>query len=390
MKLTKSFFNIYKYDKDKYSLFYVLLFWCVVLEVVGLADNICLTDVLYFFVAVYFFFKFIRTKKKSSYRYFIFPVLFALIGLYGYTRFGMTKMFMSQLRFVFNCSVFACLMSYFINSDIRKREKLVNSYLYVCLICSTFLVFQFLSFYLLGINLKFDIGEFNAASSEVYSATAQYRTGGFFNEPSWFALFMGPSLDIAYRQNKWNELVVFITGLILSTSNMGFLFISFFMFSKIRGTKLKYVVGGVLLILITFIAFPYAFNRLFEALTFDGEVSDSNNARVVEPLIESFLENAISPLGINTDMIYYVNEDIFLNTFVFVLLSFGILGLFLFLKLLLQKKCFVISLILFSAVLIEGCYGRIDFWMTVLAASVFSSVYNDKICFNRITKMYYV
>lgn len=371
MKSKFSIISLYKYNKSRCSLLYVLLFWCVVLEVVGVSGNIGLTDLLYFAFASVFFLKTLKIRQKLSLKYYIYPLVFMSIALYGYSRFGMTKMFLSQIRFFFNCTVFACIMSFFYNSEQWRREKLINSYLYVCLLCSTFLIIQFMSFYLLGFNLKFDIGDFNAASSEVYSSSALYRTGGFFNEPSWFALFMGPSFDIMFQKKKWKELTICLIALIFSTSNMGFLFIFIFLLSKLKGTKMKYIILSIILIMTIFMLFPFVFNRLFEALNMDSDVSDSNYSRVVEPLVESFFENALGLFGINTDLIYAINEDIFLNTFVFVLLSFGLVGLFFFLKMLFQKKHISITMILLFAVIIEGCYGRIDFWMSLLAASVF-------------------
>ena len=369
--------SVYRYKRHEYSLLYVALMLCTVLEVVKFGESFGLTDVIYAFFALLFGLKTIGVKGKTSerihtqnkYTYYLYPVLFLVIAIIGYYSFGATRMLQSQFRFVFNCLIFVIIYTYFHISSSRDREKLISSYIYVCVICSTFVIIQFLSFYLFHYNIKFDIGENNAASLETFAVGVNYRTGGLFNEPSWFTLFVGPVLDMAYRLKKFKELFVCIVGLILSTSSMAFLFLFLFAMFKLRGNNKKYIIILALVVVAIYFVFPIAFDRFFNALS-NEEGTNSNNARVILPMTVAFA-HSIPLFGLDIGDLYAVNENLFLNTFVFVILAFGIVGLIIFLHMILNRKHVLLSLILLLIVIIEGCYGRIDFWMTLLAASVF-------------------
>lgn len=353
---------------------------CTVLEVVKFGETYGLTDILYAIFALFFFVKTINAKRhldrkkiKGGFSYYLYPISFICISMIGFSMFGATRMLQSQFRFIFNCLVFAIIYTYFHISSTTNKTRLVSSYIYVCIICSTFIVIQFLSFYIFHYNIKFDIGNYNAASLETFSSGVNYRTGGLFNEPSWFALFVGPALDITYRMKKYKELLICVLGMILSTSSMAFLFLFLFAVSKIKGNNKKYIIYMLLLVIGVYLVFPIAFDRLFLALS-NEEGTSSNDARVFIPFTLALTE-AIPLFGMDIGDLYADNDSLFLNTFVFILFAFGIVGLIIFSSMLYMKRFMLLSAILFLIVIIEGCYGRIDFWMTLLAVSVFCDNY---------------
>lgn len=363
--------DIYKYNQQKYSLLYVLLFLGVIFEVVGISANFSITDLLYFLFAFIFFIKKMRIKYVGNLfgSEYLFLFAFILLAFISYSNYGFGRMFQSELRFLYNCGIFTVIFSYFKGCNSIEREKLVSSYLYVCVLASTFIFIQYISFYIFRYTIKFDIGDFNAASLYTYSSSAIYRTGGLFNEPSWFTLFVGPSLEIAYKNKKFKELIVCVLGLILSTSSMAFLFLFIFGITKFsfkRG-NMKTILLMIVALFLVYICFPQAFARLFEALDFENG-TNSNDARVLDPF--AFVASISLPI-FGMDVSDIIGDTLFLNTFVFVLLAFGVVGLIIFLLMILQRKSLCLSLLLLLTVIIEGCYGRIDFWMALLASSVF-------------------
>lgn len=325
-----------------------------------------------------FFFKMTTSSVTSKKNYIIYPLIFLLIAIVDFSMFHNNKMFFSQLRFVFNCGIFAIISTTLLKMNKTIRERFISTYVYVCVLCSCFIIIQFLSFYLLRYNLAFDFGSYqgsiNHASLEVPSFSAVYRTGGFFKEPSWFALFIGPVLDIAYKRRQMFELIISSLGLVFSTSSMGFLFLFFFIVINLKSNK-KLLFLSIALIFVLFFIFPMAFTRLFDALNTEEGADNSNNARVILPFTLIWENRQFPLLGLNIKILYDLEDSLFLNTFLFVLTSFGIVGFVAFIKIIYNKNFHLLNTILIATVIIEGCYGRIDFWLSLLVTTIFCNTY---------------
>lgn len=369
MKIRSNFISLFKFDKTQYSLLYCVMFAFVIFETLSIASNFSLADGFFLLISIIFLVKILRSKVQLYNKY-IYPAIFFVISLIGVLNYGATRMFQSQLRFVFYCFIFATLLNYFYHKSIILREKVISSYIYICVIFSGFIVLQYISFYIFHYNLKFEFWEnTNTSGYYIYSALTNYRTGGFFNEPSWFAVFTGPVLDISFRRKKNKELVLCIVAMILSTSSLAFLFIALFLFFNVNKSK-KYVVLFLLIIVLLYYIFPMAFERFFEALDFGEGVVNSNDARVFNP-IDLVISNNIIPLfGVNLDNLYLSEGMFFANTFIFVYLTFGVVGLIVFVRMLSYHQSLYMTSILLATVVIEGCYGRPDFWMALFATSV--------------------
>lgn len=373
-----------RYKKESYPFLFFLLFACSIFENFKLGENFVLSDLLYCLFIVVFCFKLVSVRFHSNENFFLYPIVFLLIATFDYGLFHNSKMFMSQLRFVFNCSVFAILATYFIRQNFTIKEKLISTYTYVCVICSCFIIIQFISFYVFRYNLAFDFGSYqgsiNHASLETPSLSAIYRTGGFFKEPSWYAVFMGPVLDITYKRKQIPQLIICILGLIFSTSSMGFLFLFFFVAINLKSNK-KYLFLFLAAFIVLYFIVPMAFTRLFEAMnTQDGD--NSNNSRVILPFTLVWEHGQFPLFGLDIAILYDLEDSLFLNTFLFVVTSFGIVGFVFFMRMILNKGFPLLNMILIATVVIEGCYGRIDFWMPLLAATIFCKTYKTHTIIN--------
>ena len=371
MSHIKELLHAFKYDAKSYSLSSLVLFSSVIFETIAIANNIVVTDLLYFVFAVLFFFKglLIKGQGLNTYGCYLYPVFFLILAWLNYIRFGSLQIFQSHLRFVFNCTIYITLLTCFFRRNSEERERLVNTYIYVCVLYSAFISIQYLSFYIFNYNIKLNLGGSNAAGLYIPSKEVNYRTGGFFNEPSWYAVFVSPVLDIAFRKKKYYQLFICIVGILLSTSALGYLSLAIFIVVRCNWKYGKYSLLFVVFTLILWCMFPNIFSRLFDALNFGEDAVNSNNARVIAPFTIAVRE--MSVWGTNIADLYETYGGIFFNTFTFIFLSFGMAGLVVFLSMIWNRHNLLLSLIIVMLIAIEGCYGRIDFWMGLLATSVF-------------------
>jgi hypothetical protein len=224
----------------------------------------------------------------------------------------------------------------------------------------------------LGLNITFDFGYYSLEENvtSIYNPvdTFLYRTGGVFKEPSWFALFVAPVLDIAYKQKHYRVFFICVLGLILSTSGLAFLLIALFLLLKIK--RLKFLLVSLISIALIYFIFPDIFGRISEG--------GSLQIRVLDPFKEMIDINNLSFIGVNMSRVYFNNTGGFINTFVFMYLSFGIIGLLLILQLFKFIFSLYTSIALLLIIMIEGCYGRIDFWIALAVCSIANSYFGEK------------
>ena len=123
---------------------------------------------------------------------------------------------------------------------------------------------------------------------------------------------------------------------------------------------------GISFIMIIFYFLYLEYEFLFERLLFTLETGGSGQIRVIEPF-SKFFEN-FSFLGVNTDFIRGGADGFFVNSFLYIYFSFGLIGLILFLPLIISRqiKYMFISFSLLFTIIIEGLTGRIDFWIISL------------------------
>lgn len=363
----KSIINYLKNYKKWHTVIFLLVIFSN-LEI----GNFLLSDIIYGFFAVYVFLKF---KKSPTNGIVIF--YFITITLMNYIAYSNFRALLSTLRFDFGLIICMLLYSRFNNSVYRR--KLVNGYCYACVLFSLFVLFQFFCYYVLKVNIDFSFGDYareeNSAGSYDVLSDLYYRTGGMFKEPSWYAAYVSPVLFILTIQKRHKELIICLVGLLASTSGLGFAILAIYaiwtalLFDKKVGT---FVVFAVFL---AYTYLPFLFNKL------SGGVLGENSSfaiRIIEPF--EILNNIkFSIIGINPSYHYDSSGSVmyFLNTFMFIYYYFGIIGLFLFLKFIFTKKIPILCISIIVVILIEGLYGRIDFWMMLLACLLFNSSTNE-------------
>jgi hypothetical protein len=331
-----------------------------------------LADVIYFAIVIYIIYKsYNKGTRLEHYAIYIVPILFLCFSVINLMRFENQEAFFSQIRYIFNYYVFSAVVFYFLIYE-KRKESFIYTYECICCFFSLFVIVQFFSYYILGVNIPFDFGSYsleeNVASIYNPLDAFLYRTGGFFKEPSWFALFVAPVLDIAYKQKHHKIFQICILGLILSTSSLAILLIAVFFLLRLK--QLKFLILFLLCISAICLIFPDIFERLLQG--------GSLQIRVLEPFDFFFKANSSSFIGIDVGRFYFFNGEIFLNTFVFTYLAFGTIGLLFFLFFFKLEFSLYTSIAMLAIVMIEGCYGRIDFWMALAACFVSNLFFMEK------------
>lgn len=175
MKTGINLLEIYKFKKSECSRLFLFVFGLVIFESFMLGTNMAMSDAIYFVFLLLFLKKYFSKKnKKDTMKWFIYPVIFFAIAAYNHITLGTEKSFLSQMRFIYNCSIFVIMLAYVDASSDGFKHKVVNTYIYFCVICSTLVVIQFISYYLFHINLSFDWGSYGTVNAAAgYSSVTE-------------------------------------------------------------------------------------------------------------------------------------------------------------------------------------------------------------------------
>lgn len=323
----------------------------------------------FIYIILAFFFLWRYRKYIASTKAIIFFYYFMVASVVNYALYHNSSAFGSSLRFVFNLFIYILLLMSLNNNYMRKR--IIYGYLYACEFFSLVIIVQFLIYYLLGINLQINIGQFNPTGNAYDPASMMvgslYRTSGLFNEPSWYASFCAPCIFIADKLRDRIGYFVCLFGIIFSTSGVGYAVLGVYGLWKIFKMKPIYVI----MIMIAFVLLMTPI--MFLLVPSIEKISFENTRLAVYAYI--FTKSVYSIWGVNPGSLYMSNGEFeyFLNTLSFVYLFWGIVGLLVFVKIFYYNKVILLTLAIIAVIAIEGLYGRIDFWMMLLACRLYNS-----------------
>lgn len=352
--------------EDKKQLFscYSLLFFLVITSNIVMGAFL-LSDALYGLIATFLFLK--NKKNVKSYLIFSYIIYYVLASILNYNYYANERGLQSSLRFIYN--FFLCIIFIACLDQKEMRKKIIDGYLNACLFFSFFIFLQIFLYYVLKINLNLDFGDLasqqNMASEYDPLSDLMYRTGGLFKEPSFFAAFVSPSIFILYRYRYFKKLFYVLLGIIFSTSGLGFAVILIFSSYIIVNANTKFKILFVIFCFLIFVSIPFVFQHVM--------LGGSTEIRLVEPFVALIEEGDIGLLGGNPAMHYFGDEILlWINTFVFILLYFGFLGILLFIKFIYYTNAIYLTITILCLIIIEGLYGRIDFWMVVFVSYLFN------------------
>lgn len=362
-----------------------LLISFVIFGNLAITGILSLADIFYTGVLVIGLFILFSQDKILDSR-FIYPLIFLSISYFDYILFGHTRGMASAMRFCFGFVVMTTLWIYYSKVP-SKAISFLNAFCDFCVLASLFIIIQVIFYYVFRINLKFSFGEYerliNSASEYNPLFSSYYRTGGFFREPSFFGAFVFPALEYTYSTKQIKKFIVILLGILFSTSTLGYglvlIWISYYSFKKKISLGLIFSVGTF--ILITVLMFPDLFLRL-------GEVKESGGSfggRILEPFTIIYSENTLSLLGVDPTIHYDFNGNarFFANTFVFLYLYFGVIGLLVFVRFICLRNHLVLTLMTLAVIMSEGLYGRMEFWIMLLSCSLYSEYSREFVIYNK-------
>ena len=349
---------------------YTILSLMVVFSNFNIGSGI-LSQYIFGFLSIYYLIKY--RNRIGNLRPFLYFVFFFALSIWNYFLYSNIEAMGSSLRFVFNLFIYLCLMLSFDNAI--TRTKIVDGYEYACVFFSLFVIVQFLSFYILGVNLTFDFGEYmglpNHANEYDPTIGGLYRTGGMFSEPSWYASFVTPSVFILTQRKKYIYLGICVVGTVFSTSGVGFAVLAIYSLWVINRLKPIYKMIALTLIILSLIPLAFLMSHALSELRLENSRLLIFSAIVIEHLHSLF--------GVDPHQLYYGGEFVFfMNTAAFIYLFYGIVGFGVFIKLIYFKRLKLMTLSIIAIMAIEGLYGRVDFWIMILVGRL----YNNQICFD--------
>ena len=362
--------KIIQYFKHFFS-YYTIIFILVICSNFDIGSFL-LSDVLYTVICLTALIQTNESKRiNTNFYYLLYFVITALLsfGLYGKI-YGL----LSDCRYIFG--ILVCSILFFSYGNNKYWRKVADGYCHACVFFSLVVVVQFIFFYVFKISIDLSFGEYsremNIAGEYDPFSDLYYRTGGMFKEPSWYAAFVSPCLFITTHKKSYKELFIILIGVLMSTSGLGLavlaIYFVFIVFSQRKMTGL--FIALVLVVAYNFI--PVVFQRLS-----GGSIAEDGSfvTRVLEPFQIILHIPEVSLIGISPSWNYDNSGEVlfFANTLAFIYIHFGIIGLCVFIKYVYFKKFVALTVAILAIISIEGLYGRIDFWMMLLACKIYSS-----------------
>lgn len=360
--------NLFKYLGNFF--FFYSIFFIVVIFSNFAVGSFVLTDFIFLFLVVNALIKTSSIRKNNSVYFYV--AYFVAATFLIYASYHNTRGLLSSFRFVIGmlyCSIF-----YSAYNNNKYRSKVIDGYCYACVFLSLFVIVQFMSYYVFKVNINFSFGDYsremNVAGSYDAFSDLFYRTGGMFKEPSWYAAFVTPVCFILTHSKRTKELVVVLLGLLMSTSGLGFSILAIYFVWVVLKFNRKLGVFLSLMFGVVYYFLPFIFNKT------SGGVAGGNSSfevRILKPLQVIMEIPEFSIFGLDPSYHYDNGGNVmfFANTLTFIYLYFGIIGMIIFFKFVYFERFFVVTISIIAIIATEGLYGRIEFWMMVLACKLY-------------------
>lgn len=202
-----------------------------------------------------------------------------------------------------------------------------------------------------------------------------YRGGGWFREPSYFALYLFPIMLYQAREFKWKPFALNAIAIIVSTSSIGFIIFAALIYDRVSRKDLSIKKNSliVLTLLIFFTLVLVAFQDSIIISRFIENIKGGGSFAIrVLPLIEYFDEIfQFIPLQSENSSILFLSGagDVWISSAVYFMALFGVIAFLIFLLGLtyLDRFTYLLFLILifstsilstsFSVYLVIGFFG---------------------------------
>lgn len=223
--------------------------------------------------------------------------------------------------------IFICIPNNLSNDKLYFTCKVVG------IIATLFLIYQYVSYKFLGVTIKGNI-QFLEPIENAFKSIEYGRPTSFFYEPAHYAIYIAPIYAISLIKKEYIIALIFLAGLIISTSSTGIVFAMIIPITTFLTQGKHNQIRNIILLTIGFIIFSKLIGRYNE--TFIEKISLANlqnNIRVFGTYSYfKFLSTKELLLGIGLNRLAEVSAyrsfraQNYTNTYMFSLISFGFFG----------------------------------------------------------------
>ena len=251
-------------------------------------------------------------------------------------------------------------------------EKFFSVYIYCCIFFSASLIFQWAAYEFLNISLSLQLPIPYYEPDTLKVLDHVFRSGGWFKEPSYFAIFLIPAIFYLLNQRYYSKYFLLVVAGIISTSSLAifvFLFSVLVFFIKTKKGWLWLTCS-----IPVFVVAGFGILHFFSEWTFVSRVVDiffdggTLNERMLPVLDIIRLSVNITPNPLAHDLVITAGDNgtVWYSSAAYILASLGWLG-FLFISLNFLRLGIFAGIIVFTLTLTTHIFSGVYSFFIVLA-----------------------
>lgn len=272
----------------------------------------------------------------------------------------------------FRIAFYYSLFFFVISLQKISLERFLSVYIYCCIFFSVSLILQWIAYEFLNISfsLQLPIPYYEPDTLKILNDL--FRSGGWFKEPSYFAIFLMPAIFYLLSQRSYLKYFLLVFAGVISTSSLAifvFLLSVLLFFIKTERGRL-----WLTCLIPVFVVMFFCILRFFSEWTFVSRVIDifldggTLNERVLPVLDILQLSVNITPNPIAHDLVITAGDNgaVWYNSAAYILASLGWLG-FLFISLNFLRLGIFAGIIVFTLTLTTHIFSGVYSFFIVLA-----------------------
>lgn len=272
----------------------------------------------------------VRINTRIFFIMYTLIILNNLVGLFKYVDLENTVNNSIGIAVFGFLAMFICVPGYL------DSQKLYTTCKYTAYIVTFLLFYQFAFQYISGTTIRLNIPFLQPTeeAARAFAVSIYGRNSSLFLEPAHFAIYIIPVYAISLVQRDYVASIVFLLGLVISTSSTGIALAAiipliFFVSSKDRKRTSMIPIVGALSLAIYWLQANF-YNRFIYKLSLENLLTD---IRVFGTwsYLQYFSENELLfGIGINRLREFSIYQGFFVsnyaNSYIYSIISFGILG----------------------------------------------------------------
>ena len=354
-------------EKNSYLYLFISL-----MPILSLYEFFSIINLGYFILIMCIVFKLFRYRFNIKinirllYLFIILILLNMIVGIWKYTDITNSINNSISMMLFMMIAIFIC-----IPGDLCKK-KLYRACKFVGIICTIFLIYQVISYNLLGEVIKGQI-HFLTPIEDGFVSIEYGRPTSLFYEPAHYIIYIAPIFVMSILNEEYYISILFLIGMILSTSSTGIVMVaiilSYFIIKNNDKKIIKKILVLTILIVISILLYKYLDSDFSKKVSLD---SLQNNIRVfgANKYLNLFtIKEWLLGVGLNRlsefSLKFGISALNYANSYIYGIISFGLVG----------------GLLLLNYYL--KLYINIDKKYKIMYVVMFMVMASDQILFNR-------